>query len=211
MITFKSQTHGNHHGFQTVNRAFTAFFKASAGTHLKLLATKWLWSCPKLKFKNLKNVCDGGNEQRSLEGGGLSIYSSTPNLIAFHPKTTTDCSSNHRRVLRAASTQEAHSTRTNVENTVLDAAGLFLAGSVCGVNRRSLYILAESHLNFSWTGSSRLLTWLQPRPKTFSTEDKSVPWNLSVFESKPFCFDISVFNSNNHSLWNFVITHFRCI
>lgn len=154
-----------------------------------------------------QNVCDEGNEQKSLEGGGLSIYSSTPNLIAFHPKTTTDCSSNHRRALRAASTQEAHSTRTNVENTVLDAAGLFLAGSVRGVNRRSLYIWAVSQLNFSWTGSSRLLTWLQPRPKTFSTEEKNVPGNLSVFESKPFCFDIGVFNSNNYSLWIFVKTH----
>lgn len=59
-------------------------------------------------------------------------------------------------------------------------------------------------------GSLGMLTRLQPRPKTFSTEEQSVPRNLSVFGSKPFGFDIGVFNSNNHSLWIFCANALGC-
>lgn len=139
VVTSKSHTPGNQHGFQTVDGTFAAFLQ-----HLQI-QTYNFWEqsgcCPKMKFKHLKNVCDEGNEQRSLEGEGRSNHSSTPNLIAFHPKTTTDCSSNHRQALRAASTQEAHSTRINIENTALEAAGLFLAWSMHGVNL--LFLLSK--------------------------------------------------------------------
>lgn len=207
VITFKSQTHGNRHRFQIVNRTFTAFLKTSADTHLKLLGTKCLWSCPKMKFKNLKNVCDEGNEQRSLEGEDSPF--TPPHLIWLHfilkPPLTVPATTDRRWGLlplrKHIPPEQMWRTRCSMLlGCSWQGACVELVAEVC---------IYEQYLTSSSPGPSQADCWLDysQGPKHPQQRRKVFHRIWAFFKSKPFCFDIGVFNSNNHSLWIFVKTH----